>query len=717
MNYYTPQKIRNVTLLGNSQAGKTTLAESFLFAKGIIDRKGEIESKNTVSDYNEVEQTHENSIFPSVIHAEHNDCKINFIDPPGLDDFVGGVISSLHVADAGLMILNAQNGVEVGTENQSHYLEERKKPLIFAINQLDHEKAKYDQTVEQLQSKFGNHVLPIQLPVNTGPNMNSIVDILTMKMYTYEGGPPKIEEIPDNLKDQAEELKGQLIEQAAESNENLMEKYFENESLTTEELQEGIKESIKERGLFPVLCLSALKDIGISTCLDFIQQAVPAPNEMPPERTNADEDIPCDPAEAVNAFIFKTSFEYHIGEINYFKLVSGELHEGTDLYNLNSNAKERLSQIYTIQGKNRNKVDKLQAGDIGAAVKLKHTETNHTLSSNPKGNPLKPIQFPSPKHRSAIRPVNEGEDEKLGTALHQLQSQDPTFRVEYNKELKQIIIHGQGEYHLDILNWHLDNIFKVKCEFVEPKIPYRETITKKAHAEHRHKKQSGGAGQFGEVYMVIEPYEEGMPDPKGYTIEGKEIKISVRDKEEYDLEWGGKLVFLNCIVGGAIDNRFMPAIVKGIMEKMENGPLTGCYARDIRVALYDGKMHPVDSNEVAFKTAGRNAFHKAFVKANPKILEPIYSIQVQVPSDKMGDVMSDLQSRRALVQGMDSEDSYEIINAKVPLAEMNKYSTALNSLTNGRATFTMEFSEYQQVSGDIQEKLLKEHQAETEEEE
>jgi elongation factor G len=717
MNNYNSDQIRNISFLGNSSSGKTTLIESILFSKGIINRKGEVENKNTVSDYNEIEQENGNSIFSSVMYAEHNNSKINMIDTPGLDDFVGNIISSLHVTDAGIMLVNAQNGVEVGTDIQSRLLTQRNKAMAIVINQLDHEKANYDTSVESLKEKFGGKIGVLQFPVNVGAGFNAVIDVLKMKMFTYkdESGKPEITDIPDEHKSKAEELRTELIEKSAENDEELMEIFFEKEDLTEEEMHRGIKAGVKNRGLFPVLCTSSKKNIGITPLLDFITQALPAPNEMSAAKTVAGKDIPCDPSATTNAFVFKTSLETHIGEVNYLKVISGELTEGMDITNLTTNTKERLSQIFAAQGKNRDKAAKLVAGDIGAAVKLKNTKTNHTLSTDSNAEQIEPIDFPEPKHRSAIKPESEGEEEKLGTALQQMHNQDPTIIIEYSKELKQIIVHGQGEYHLDLLKWHLDNIFKVGSEYIPPKIPYRETITKVAGADYRHKKQSGGAGQFGEVWLVIEPYHEGAPDPTTYKINGKDTKINVRNKEEYDLDWGGKLVFYNCIVGGAIDAKFLPAILKGIMEKMENGPLTGCYARDIRVAVYDGKMHPVDSNEVSFKLAGRNAFQKAFMEAGPKILEPVYDVQIYVPADRMGDVMSDLQGRRSIVQGMNSESGFEIINAKVPLAEMNKYSTTLNSLTNGRATYTMKFSEYNEVPGDVQEKLLKEHQTEEEE--
>jgi elongation factor G len=718
MKTYQANNIKNIALLGNAGSGKTSLAEALLFLKGIINRKGAVEKANTVSDYNEAEHQNGNSVFSSLLFVEHNENKINIIDTPGSDDFTGGVVSALSVIDAGLMVINAQNGVEVGTEIQARQLKSQNKPLLFLMNHLDNENANFEKSIENLKERFGGHAVVLQFPVNPGIDFNAIIDVITMKMHKYdENGKVEISDIPDEHKAKADELRNELIEKAAENDEQLMEIFFEKETLTEEELQKGIKAGVKNRGMFPVFCSSASKNVGLDRLLDFIVNCAPSPNEMPAPKNTDDKEIICDPSGTTALFVFKSSIESHIGEINYFKVMSGEVTEGSDLNNTNNRNKERLSQLYVANGKERTKVSKLSAGDLGATVKLKSTKNNHTLVSGGESLTFPAINFPEPKYRAAIKLINEGEEEKLGEALQRMHDEDPTIIVEYSKELKQIILHGQGEHHLDILKWHLDNIFKIESEFITPKIPYRETITKVSQADYRHKKQSGGAGQFGEVHMIIDPYEEDKPDPKVFKINGQEQKVSVRKKEEHDLEWGGKLIFYNCIVGGSIDAKFMPAIVKGIMEKMEVGPLTGSYARDIRVSVYDGKMHPVDSNEVSFKLAGRNAFQQAFKNAAPKILEPIYLVDVFVPSDKMGDVMTDLQGRRAIVLGMNSEDGFEKISAKVPLAEMNKYSTALSSLTNGRATYTMKYSEYSPVPGEIQEELLKSYEAEQQEEE
>lgn len=718
MKTYQTDQIRNIALLGNTGSGKTTLAEAMLFEGGIIDRKGQVEGKNTVSDYNQIEHETGSSVFSTVLYTEYQDKKINILDTPGLDDFIGGVVSSLEVADNGIILINAQNGVEVGTEIHFRRTDVAKKPLVFVVNSLDHEKSHFEKALETTKERFGNNVVVVQYPVNEGNGFNAIVDVLKMKLYTFpaDGGKPEISDIPDDQKAKAEEYHNELVEKAAENDEALMELFFEKDTLDENEMRKGITAGLIQRGIFPLFCISAKNNIGVSRLMEFIINTLPVATDMPGLRNSEGKEIKCDPKEPASIFVFKTSIEEHVGEINFFKVIGGEITEGMDLVNTNTRTKERLSQLFVVAGKKRNKVSKLVAGDIGATVKLKSTKTNHTLNLPGQNWTYNEIVFPDPKYRTAIKTTSEGDEEKMGEILQRIHEEDSTIIVEYSKELKQIIVHGQGEHHLNILKWHFDNVFKLDIRFVPPKIPYRETITKVAQADYRHKKQSGGAGQFGEVHMVIEPYVEGMPDPVLYKVNGKEIKVSVRKKEENDLEWGGKLVFYNCIVGGSIDTRFIPAILKGIMEKMEDGPLTGSYARDIRVAVYDGKMHTVDSNEISFKLAGRNAFNIAFKNAKPKIMEPVYDVEILVPSDRMGDVMSDLQGRRGMVQGMSSEKGFEKISAKVPLAEMNKYSTVLSSLTNGRAMYTMKFSEYVQVPPDLQEELLRAHEEEEKEE-
>ena len=702
MKVYQTSEIRNVALMGGARSGKTTLAEAMAFHGGVISRRGSVEDKNTVSDYRDVELERQNSIYSTVMFAEWKNMKINMIDCPGFDDFVGEAVAALRVADATVMVLNAQNGVEVGAEVQWRSIKRFNKPVIFAANQMDHEKANFDETVRQLKNFFGNGVTVIQYPTNAaGSAFEGVIDVLHGKMVKFpvNGGDPVVTDIPDSEKGKAEELLNTLIENAAENDEALMEKFFEEGTLSPDEIKKGLRLGIISRSVFPVLCCSAKTDQGVNALMDFIIENAPAPDQMPFEKTTQGKELKCSSAEPLSAFVFKLNVEQHLGEVAMMKLYNGELAVGTDVVNAANGSKERISQLICVAGKNRVPTEKVCAGDIVGTIKLKSVATQNTLNSlkNPD-DALVPTVYPEPKFRTAVRAKNSSDDEKLGQVLNDIKKMDLTFLVEQSKELKQIIVSGQGEQHLNINKWIIEKINKIEVEFYAPKIPYRETITKPAEAMYRHKKQSGGSGQFGEVHMLIEPYFDGMPN---------QTKYPSRDTQEYPLEWGGKLVFNNCIVGGAIDARFMPAILKGIMEKMEEGPLTGSYARDIVVNIYDGKMHPVDSNETAFKIAGRTAFREAFKNAGPRILEPIYDVDVFVPAENMGGVMTDLQGRRGIVMGMDSEGTYQIIHAKVPLAEMNKYSTSLSSITSGRASYSMKFSEYQQVPADVQSALLK----------
>jgi len=718
MKTYQTDQIKNIVLLGNSGSGKTILGEAMLFNGGIIERRGTIEGKNTASDYRPIEHENGNSIYSTVLYTEFLNRKINILDTPGLDDFSGGVISSLYAADSAVMLINVQNGVEVGTDIHFRHAEKVQKPVIIAINGLDHEKANFEKSIEMLKERLSNNIILVQYPVNEGIGFNSIIDVLKMKMlrYSKDGGKAEVTDIPADQKDRAEELHNALVEKAAESDESLMELFFANNTLTESEIRKGITRGILTRGMFPVFCISAKLNIGVDTLMEFIINEAPSITDMPAPKNSKGAEVKPNPAGPSSVYVFKSAIEEHIGEINYFRVYSGKITENLDVINSNNSTKERLSQLYICAGKNRTRVPELHTGDIGAFVKLKNTKMDHTLNSPGNDWRYAGVVFPAPKYRTAIKAQSESDDEKLGEALNKIHLEDPTIIIEYSKELKQIIVHGQGEYHLNIMKWHLDNIYKIPTNFNPPKIPYRETITRPAQADYRHKKQSGGAGQFGEVHMIIEPFEEGTPELTMQKIGGKEIKLSVRSKDEIELDWGGKLIYCNCIVGGSIDSRFMPAILKGIMEKMEVGPLTGSYARDIRVYVYDGKMHPVDSNEISFRLAGRNAFSQAFKIANPRILEPVYDVEIYVPSDRMGDVISDLQGRRGMVLGMESEKRFEIIKAKVPLAEMNKYSTALSSITGGRAMYSMKFSEYTQVPGDVQEAVIKAYSEEEEEE-
>ena len=709
MKNYQTSEIKNVVLLGAPGSGKTTFAEAMAFEGKVIDRRGSIENENTLSDNTDLEHSNRRSIYSTILYTEFMNHKLNIIDAPGSDDFSGGLFAAFKVADVGLMLFNAQNGFEVGSEMQSRYAKTYNVPLVGVINQLDSEKANWEGTLESIASFSKVKPIVVQYPVNPGPGFDAFIDVLLMKMFRFKDDNGTREElpIPAEHAERAAELHQALLEAAAENDETLMDTYFEKGDLEPDEIRKGLGMGIANRDWMPIFCASAKKDIGTKRIMEFIIKVAPNPDQRPPMTDTEGNDIPADPAGPTILFVFKSSIEQHVGEISYFRVVSGKVTEGMELLNMRTENKEKLSQLFAVAGKNRVKVSEMSAGDIGCTVKLKSTRTGDTLAPAGSHTVISPMVFPEPRYRAAVRAVNQADEEKLGELLNKARYEDPTLLVEYSKELKQTIVQGQGELHLKILRDQIMGGSKIDIEYFAPRIPYRETITKTAAADYRHKKQSGGAGQFGEVHLVIEPYYEGMPEPSKYKVDGKELTLNVKNKEEYDLDWGGKLQFYSAVVGGAIDARFMPAILKGIMEKMEEGPLTGSYARDIRVIVYDGKMHPVDSNEISFKLAGRNAFKEAFRNAGPKIMEPIYNVEVLVPSDKMGDVMSDMQNRRAIIEGMSSEGGLDRLSARVPLSELYRYSTTLSSLTNGRATYTMKFASYEQVPSDIQEKLLK----------
>lgn len=716
MKVYQTNEIKNIALLGSGRSGKTTLAEAMLYEAGIIKRRGSVEAKNTVSDYFPVEQEYGYSVFSTVFHVEWNGKKLNIIDCPGADDFIGGVITALNVTDQAVILINGQYGPEVGTQNNFRYTEKLKKPVIFLVNQLDKENCDFESIMSSMRDIYGKKCVEIQYPLNTGAGFNSLIDVLLMKKYSWkpEGGAPIIEDIPAEEMERATELHTALVEAAAENDEALMEKFFEADTLTEDELREGIRKGLITRSIYPVFCVCAGKDMGVRRLMEFLGNVVPFVSDMPKVHNSRGEEVAADSDGATSLYFFKTGMEPHIGEVSYFKVMSGTVRAGADLQNADRGSKERIGQLFTCAGATRIAVDEMHAGDIGCTVKLKDVKTGNTLNGKDCDNKFDFIKYPNSKYSRAIRANNEAETEKLMAALTKMRQEDPTWVVEQSKELRQTIVHGQGEFHLRTLKWRLENNEKIMCSYEEPKIPYRETITKQAKAEYRHKKQSGGAGQFGEVHLIVEPYSEGMADPTTMKIGNQELKVTIKSKEEIDLEWGGKLVFINSVVGGAIDARFMPAILKGVMARMERGPLTGSYARDVRVIVYDGKMHPVDSNELSFMLAARNAFSMAFKAAGPKILEPIYDLEVFVPADFMGDVMSDLQGRRAMIMGMDSEAGYQKLQAKIPLKELSNYSIALSSITGGRASFTTKFASYELLPNDLQQQLIKEHEGEGE---
>ncbi len=699
MKEYTTKEIRNVVLLGASKSGKTTLAEAMLYEGKVIDRRGSVEDKNTVSDNDELEKINQRSIYATPLYAEFLGAKINIIDAPGSDDFIGGAYAAMRVCESGVLVINAQQGVEVGTENIIRLATGKKLPMVIAVNQLDSEKADWEGIQSSIREAVGKKAVYIQFPVNAGPNFDGFVDVLMMKYYHFKdaNGTREDLEIPAELKDEADMLRQELIEKAAEYDDTLMEKFFEAGELTEDEIRKGLNLGIIAGEAYPVFCVSAKKDIGVKRLLEFTKNVVPAPA--------CKEDGPA------SIFIYKNDVEQHLGEVSFFKVESGTVTTGMDLEESVSGNKDRISALYAVAGLKKEPVTSLHAGDLGCTVKLKNSKSNITLALPGSGISCEKIAYPAPKYRCAIKAKVQQDEQKLGDALKKIASQDPTVVVEYSKELRQTILSGNGEQHINIVKWRLNNEFKLEVELFAPKIPYRETITKTASATYRHKKQSGGAGQFGEVALLICPYEEGTEPPKTFKINGKDQVMNIKTQESFDLEWGGKLEFYNCVVGGAIDARFMPAILKGINDKMTEGPLTGSYARDIRVYVYDGKMHPVDSNEISFVLAARNAFKEAFRNAGPKIMEPIYNVEVMTPAEYQGACMSDLQNRRGILGDMGADKGFSVLKARVPLAELYRYSTTLSSLTSGSATFSMEFADYQPVPGDVQTKLLAEYAA------
>jgi len=708
MKVYKTDEIKNIALVGGAKSGKTTLAEAMLFEGKVIDRKGSVDDKNSASDYHDIELQKQNSVYSTLMYTEYENRKINILDTPGFSDYVGEIVSALSVVETAVLVTNTHVGVDATTENAWRQAEKYTSPVLFVANQLDHASANFESTVNQLIENFGDKVTIAQYPVNAGEGFDTIIDLVLMKMMKFPkgGGKCEITDIPDSETEKAEKLSLKLIENAAEGSDELMEKYFEHDTLSLEEMREGIRLGMRTRAIFPIFCTSAKEGVGVNRLMEFINHSCPAPTGRPRKAVDGTE-FKCSPDDPTALYVFKTSVEPHMGEVSYFKVYGGTLNEGDDLINSRNGNKERLSQLLVVAGKKRDKVSSVAAGDIASAIKLKDTKTEDTLSDAKAGGvDFGPIGFPEPIISMAVKADESSDDEKMGSILNDMHKTDPTIIVEHSRELRQIILKGQGDLHLNTIKWYFDNIHDIKINYYAPKIPYRETITKSARASYRHKKQSGGSGQFGEVHMFIQPYTENMPKPTDFPIRGT---------EEHEMPWGGKLIFNTCVVGGAIDSRFMPAIMKGLMERMEQGPLTGSYARDISVYIYDGKMHPVDSNEISFKLAGRHAFSTAFKNAGPKIMEPIYDIQIRVPEDMMGAAMTDIQGRRAMIMGMEADGHYQVINAKVPLAEMHKYSTSLSSITSGRGTFSMKYDEYQQVPSDVQTQLLKEYEESLEE--
>jgi len=699
MKIYDDKHIKNVVFVGAHNSGKTTLAETMLFEAGLINRRGTVENKNTVSDYHDIEHERGNSIFATPLHTEWRNYKINIIDTPGLDDFIGEIISSIRVSDTILTVLNAQHGVEVGTEIIWNYIDKYHKPTIFVINQIDHINAKFDESFKSIKNLVGNNAVKIQYPLVVD-GAQCIIDVLKMKMYKFspDGGKPEKLEIPDNQKELANELNNELIEKAAENDETLMELFFDKGTLNEDEMRAGIKAGMLNHDLFPVFCVSALNDMGTGRLMGFIDNVAPAASDLRPEQSVDGKEVKAEKESPTALFVFKTVYQPNLGQITFFKVMNGEVRLNDKLINSRNNEPETINQLFIMDGKERQPVTKLTVGDIGATLKLKFTETNDTLASQKLVLAIKPIKFPPSRVKKAVSAINTKDEEKLSESLKKIHSQDPTVKVSFSSEAKQLILSCQGDLHLATIEWILNNVYGVEARFEKPKIAFRETIQRSSTSNYRHKKQSGGSGQFAEVHLKIEPWYEGMDEPQGFNIRGK---------EELDLPWGGKLVFYNCIVGGVIDQRYLPSVMKGVLEVMEEGPLVNSYIRDVRVMVYDGKMHSVDSNDISFKIAGAHAFKEAFLNANPKLLEPVLELTVKVPEEMVGNVMTDLQARRSMIQGIENNNNYQILKCLTPEAELHGFSTDLRSLTQGRATFKSAFSSYQPVPVNVQKELVK----------
>ena len=697
MNVYDTDSIRNVVLVGHQGSGKTSLAESMMLVSGRIRRAGTVMEGNTVSDYHPSEKERQMSIFSSLLNAEWQQHKINILDTPGYPDFVGEVAASMHVADTAVFVMNAQEGIEVGTELAWQYAEENKRPSLFVINQIDRQHADVDSLIAQIRDRFGAGASVLQFATAEG----NIIDVLLMKQLTFqEDGKLTTSAIPDEDLERAEELHSALVEDIAVNDEALMELYFENGELTEEQMRAGLRDAMLSRELFPIFCCASTSNKGAARLLNFIVNVTPSPDLMPPVATESGEALKPDANGRPVALVYRTMAEHHVGDYSYFRVYSGTIEAGMDLENAQSSSSERLGQLYTLCGRERDTVSRLVTGDMGTLVKLRATNTNTTLRRKGDRTVVAPIEFPQPRYRAAIRPTTEGEEEKLAQGLHQITAEDPSLVVVHDPHLSQITLGGQGELHLRIAQYRLKNKVNVQVEFSRPKVAYRETVTREARSKYRHKKQTGGAGQFADISVLIEPLDgEFQPRPD----------ISVRNTVQAKTGWGSTIEFIDGIVGGVIDmRRFFGAIQKGVLEGMQKGPVAGYPVGDVRLVIYDGGMHSVDSNENAFKTAARMCFRQAFHDARPVILEPIHDVRVTIPDSYTGDVMGDLNTRRARIKGIEAEGAMQKILADVPEAELYQYSTAVRSMTQGRGIHSSSFDRYEAMPRGVQQKVVAE---------
>ena len=691
MKQFNAGDIRNFAIVGHGATGKTSLAESMLVLGGEINRMGTIEAGSTVSDYHPGEKERQISIHSTPLHMEWTDKKFNMIDAPGYSDFIGEAISSLAVVDMAVILIHAVNGIEVGTETMWNTVTKIGIPKTLVINGLDRENTKFDHILKRTRERFGKNVFPMHLPVNPGPNFNQGVDVLRRELITYDtdgSGRYQEEDVPENLASEVDKLHEELIEFVAESDDSLLEKFFEQGGLTEEEMRGGIHRAIQDQTFVPLFCTSATINIGVARLCDFIAKYGASPDDRKivkaHDENENDVDISLDGSETV-VQVFKTMAESHVGELSLFRVYSGLVKTGADLYNTNRKNSERLGQLFVLNGKNRTQVDRLSAGDIASVVKLKDTHTGNTLCSGKKIM-LPGLDLPNPNIHSAISSSAKGDEEKLAIGLATLREEDPTFVYRVDSEVKQTIISGQGELHLQVSTERLKRKFNLEIELSKPKIPFRETINGKGEAKYRHKKQSGGAGQFAEVWMRIEPLEQG----KGVE-------------------------FTHSLVGQNVDRVFVPSVEKGVNAICSEGIIAGCKVVDLKVDFYDGKMHPVDSKDVAFQMAGKMAFRESFLAAQPCLLEPIMNIEVKVPEEHMGDIMGDISGKRGKILGINSDGGFQVIKAQVPQAELYNYATTIRSLTGGRGLHSEEFSHYEKMPKEFESKIVADKIKENEE--
>jgi elongation factor G len=685
--------IRNICLAGQRGCGKTSLADAIAFCTGLNNRIGRVDDGSSLLDYTEAEIARKTSISTKLLACQWQKTKLNILDCPGHSDFVGEFLSGLKVADAACVVINAAAGVEIGTQLQWNAIVEFPVAKFFFVNKMEQENIKWQAVLDSIRSTFGREAVALQVPIGEAESFKGLVDLIQMKAFTFDGeGNPVGTDIPSDVQDVAQAERDKLIEVVAEADDSLVEKFLEEGTLPNEDILKGLKAGIAASKIYPVLFGSAAKNIGVKVLLDFAAQFLPAPNQMPPvvaHKNGSEEtlEVACDPGGKPLIYVFKTTSEGHLGDMSFFRTISGTITPGMELKNQQTDMIERFTQIYTFHGKNRDDLTSVPAGDIGVLVKLKSTHTGNTLSDSGLSVVIPPVKFPSPVMDVAVKPKSKGDEEKVTSGLNKLNQEDPTFRLVADPALKQLVLYGQGSTHIEVITEKLKKRYGVDIDLVKPKIPYRETVRGKAEKQYRHKKQTGGRGQYGEVYIRIEPNERGA----GFE-------------------------FIDEIKGGVIPSKYIPAVQKGIVEAMQHGGLAGAPVVDVKVTLYFGSFHEVDSSDMAFKIAGSMAFKEGFMEAKPVLLEPIYNVEILVPDEFTGDIMGDLSARRGKILGMDPVGKQQRIRAQVPQAELYQYSVDLRSMTQGQGVYSIEFSHYEEVPHEIAQKIIEEAKAQREEE-